>query len=71
MIGLSSAEAEAYARELVTEDFDSPSTDNPERKLFDRVRADLDEAGVDLSDHRLHNKIAELRDEALRQVKSE
>ena len=71
LMGLSGGEADAYARGLVTEDFDSPSHESPDQRLFARVRKDFDDASVDISDHRLHNKIAELRDEALRQVKSE
>jgi len=71
MLSLSGDEAKNYTRELIVGDFDRPGPQSPEQRLFAKLRADFDEAGIELSDHRLRAKIAELGEEALRQIKSE
>lgn len=55
-MGRSGDDAEAYAKEVVRSDFDEPGDEDVYRK----VRADLDAAGVEISDADLRQKMREL-----------
>ena len=66
LMGLSGAEAEAYAQEVVAADFEEAG----EEDVFRKVRRDLDEKGVEQSDHQIRRTMAELMEEAIRQVTS-
>lgn len=66
-MGISGAEAEAYAKEVVLADMDEPGYEDILRK----VQADFDEKGVDVSDHRQRTKIEELWNVARDQVMDE
>ncbi len=66
-IGLSGADANAYAKEMVQADFEEPGIDDILRK----ARADLGVRGIEISDHRLETKVEELLIEAKRQVMNE
>ena len=59
--------ADAYAKEVISSDFDEPGDDDVLRKVL----ADLTEAGVDFTEHRLRNKMDELIDVAKQQVMTE
>jgi len=63
-LGLSGAEADAYARTVVEADFEEAGDADVIRK----VQGDLKAKGVELSDHRLMLKLAELLVEAQKQV---
>lgn len=63
-LGLSGAEAEAYARNLVDIDFKPAGY----ARLIEKVQGDLRGKGIEMSDHRLMLKLAELLIEAKRQV---
>ena len=65
LLGLSGADAETYAKEVVLSDLDEPGVEDVLRK----VRADLEAKGVEVSDHRLRRRLEELLVEALEQVK--
>ena len=67
MIGKTGDDAEAYAREVVVADFDEPGIEDVVRK----VTADLTSHDVELSEHRLRNKLDELLDVAKKQVMEE
>lgn len=66
-LGLSGAEAEAYAKEVVAADFDEPGDED----VFRKVRADLDAKEVEMSDHRLRTHMGQLLEEARAQIASE
>ncbi len=67
LLGLSGAEAEAYAKEVVMADLEEPGSED----VFRKVRADLDAKGVDISDHRIRHRMEELLIEAMEQIKNE
>ncbi len=67
LLGLPAPEAEAYAREVVASDFESPGDDD----VHDKVHDDLYRSGVDLSDHRLRRKMDQLMFVAREQVMTE
>ncbi len=67
LLGLSGAEAEAYAKEVVMADLEEPGSED----VFRKVRADLDAKGVDISDHRIRHRMEELLVEAMEQIKNE
>ena len=60
-------EADAYAKEVISSDFDEPGDDDVLRKVL----ADLQGAGVDFSAHRLRHKMDELLSVAKQQVMTE
>ena len=66
-LGLSGAEADAYAIEVVKADFEAPGDED----VFRKVRGDFDAKGVALTDHQLHRQMEELMAVAIDQVKSE
>jgi hypothetical protein len=67
LLGLSGAEAEAYAKEVVMADLQEPGSED----VFRKVRADLDAKGVDISDHRIRHRMEELLIDAMEQIKNE
>ncbi len=67
LLGLSGAEAEAYAKEVVMADLQEPGSED----VFRKVRADLDAKGVDISDHRIRHRMEELLVEAMEQIRNE
>ena len=66
-LGRSGAEAEAYAKEVVSADFEEPGDADLLRKIF----GDLEKQGIELSEHRLRKKMDELTLEAKQQIMSE
>jgi hypothetical protein len=66
-MGLSSDEAQAYAREVIKADLAEPGDED----VFRKVRADFDTKGVDQSDHQIRRIIGDMMVEALRQIESE
>lgn len=67
MLGLKGEDADAYAREVITSDFEEIGDDDVVRKVL----GDLQAKSVELSEHRLRKKMDELFDVAKRQVMSE
>lgn len=59
-LGLSGADAEAYAQQVIDADFDEPGIADVLRK----VKADLDAKGIAHSEHHLENEFNRIRDEA-------
>ncbi|MAB13428.1 DUF1476 domain-containing protein [Parvibaculum sp.] len=66
LMGITGPEAEAYAQEVVAADFEEAG----EEDVFRKVRRDLDERGVEQSDHQIRRTMAELMEEAIRQITS-
>jgi hypothetical protein len=66
LFGLAGEDAEAYAKTVLLADLEEAG----EEDLFRKVRADFDARKVAQSDHQIRAKMAELLDEARRQVKA-
>ena len=73
LLGLWSAEllgkddAEAYAKEVVSADFEEPG----DADLVHKILGDLQNGGIEMSEHRLRNKMKECLAEAKEQVMKE
>jgi hypothetical protein len=67
MLGLSGADAAAYAKEVVKADFEEPGDADLVRKIL----ADTQPKNVDLSEHRLRKKMDELTAVAKEQIMGE
>tara|TARA_R100000322_G_scaffold22153_17_gene15029 strand:+ start:5742 stop:6143 length:402 start_codon:yes stop_codon:yes gene_type:complete len=65
-MGLSGDAAEAYAQEVVAADFEEAGDED----VFRKIRQDFDAKNVDQSDHQIRRTMAELMDEAIRQLQS-
>lgn len=65
-LGLSGAEAEAYAKSVVLADFDEPGDEDVYRK----VRADLDAKKLAVSDEQLRGAMIELLARAVEEIKA-
>jgi hypothetical protein len=65
--GLSGAEAEAYAKEVVAADFEEPGDADLVRKLL----GDFAARSLEMSEHRLRKRMGEALDEAKAQVMEE
>ncbi len=67
LLGKAGAEAEAYAKEVVSSDFEEPG----DADLVRKVLGDFTETDVDFSEHRLRKKMDELLAVAKDQVMKE
>lgn len=67
LLGMSEAEADAYAKDVISADFEEPGDDDVVRK----VMGDIEARGVDFSEHRLRTHMAELLNTAKQQVMSD
>jgi hypothetical protein len=65
-LGLSGADADAYAKEVVVADFEEAGDDD----VFKKVRQDFDAKGVAQSDHQIRRTMDELMEKAVTQIKS-
>lgn len=65
-MGLSGADAEAYAKSVVMADFEEAGDED----VFRKVRKDLDAAKVEVSDHVLRRTMEELMAKAIEDIKS-
>lgn len=66
-LGLSGADAEEYAKEVVRADFASPG----EEDVFQKLRQDFDAKGVVQSDHQIRRAMDELMATAVQQIRTE
>lgn len=66
-LGLSGDDAQTYARAVIQANLKEPGDED----ILAKVRADLDEAGVDLSDHRLRKRLDQAFEEAKQQLMKE
>ncbi len=67
LMDLHGDEADAYAKSVVLSDLEEPGDDD----VFRKVRADLDKAGVDRTDGRIKDHMAELLPVAREQIMKE
>ena len=67
LLGKAGDEAEAYAKEVVASDFEEPGDADLVRKII----GDMEQAGAELSEHRLRKQMNELLAEAKEQVMNE
>ena len=67
MLGLSGADADAYAKEVVSADFEEPG----DADLIRKIQGDVQPKNIDLSEHRLRKKMDELVAVAKEQIMSE
>jgi hypothetical protein len=65
-LGLTGAEAESYAKELVLAEFQAAGDED----VFRKVRSDFDAKGVVQSDHQIRRHMDELLAQALIQIKA-
>jgi hypothetical protein len=65
-LGLSGAQAEAYAKEVVMADFEEPGDND----VFRKIRRDFDAKGIAQSDHQLRRTMDELMAKAIADVKA-
>lgn len=66
-LGLTGAEAEAYAKDVVAADFEEAGDDD----VFRKIRADLDARKIAQSDHQIRRTMEELLLQAMEQVSKE
>ncbi|MDX1293589.1 MAG: DUF1476 domain-containing protein [Hyphomonas sp.] len=64
LMGLSGSDAEAYAKTVVLSDLEEPGDED----VFRKVRGDFDAAGIDRTDARIREQMAELLPVAREQV---
>ena len=65
-LGKTGTEAEAYAREVISADFEEAGDDD----VFRKVQADLTAGGVVQSEHQIRRTMDELMTEAIEQIKN-
>jgi hypothetical protein len=65
-LGMTGAEAEAYAKDVVMADFQEAGDDD----VFRKLRQDFDAKGVAQSDHQIRRTMDELMEQAIAQVKT-
>jgi hypothetical protein len=65
-LGLSGAEAEAYAKEVVVADLEEPGEDD----VFRKIRGDFDAKGVTDSDHQIRRTMTELMAQSIAAIKA-
>ena len=65
-LGLSGAQAEAYAKEVVMADFEEPG----DHDVFRKIRKDFDAKGIAQSDHQIRRTMDELMAKAVAEIKA-
>jgi hypothetical protein len=65
-LGKSGADADAYAKEVVKADFEEAGDED----VFRKVRADLDAAKADVTDHVIRRTMDELMSKAIEEIKA-
>ena len=65
-LGMSGADADAYAKEVVQSDFEEAGDDD----VFRKVRKDLDAKGVSASDQEIKTQMVELMAQAVSQIEA-
>lgn len=66
-MGITGADAEAYAKEVVASDFEKPGPDD----VIDKVHGDLAAKGLDISRHLVEIEMQRQFEEAMRQIEAE
>ena len=66
ILGLSGAQAEAYAKEVVMADFEEPG----DHDVFRKIRRDFDAKSIAQSDHQIRRTMDELMVKAVAEIKA-
>jgi len=66
-LGLSGADAEAYAKAVIASDFEKPGDED----VFEKVWADVESKGIGLTETQVRDKMQDLMETAREQVTSE
>ncbi|MBL1431362.1 MAG: DUF1476 domain-containing protein [Robiginitomaculum sp.] len=67
LMGKSEEQAQEYAKEVIVADFEEAGDDD----VFRKLRADLDAASVEQSDHQIRRQMDELLEKAREQIRTE
>ena len=67
LMGLTGADADAYAKEVIDADFEEPGPEDVIRK----IKGDFEAKGVDKSDRQIRRQLDECMDEAREQIMGE
>ena len=65
-LGLTGAEVDAYAKEVIAADFEEAGDED----VFRKLRKDFDAKGVKESDHQIRRTMQELMEKAVAQIKT-
>jgi hypothetical protein len=65
-LGLTGAEVDAYAKEVIAADFEEAGDED----VFRKLRKDFDAKGVKESDHQIRRAMQELMEKAVAQIKA-
>ena len=65
-LGLTGAEVDAYAKEVIAADFEEAGDED----VFRKLRKDFDAKGVNESDHQIRRTMQELMEKAVAQIKA-
>jgi hypothetical protein len=65
-LGLTGPEADAYAKEVVSSDFEESGDED----VFRKIRRDFDAKNVAQSDHQIRRTMTELMEQAIAQIKA-
>ena len=65
-LGLSGAQADAYAKEVVLADFEEPG----DHDVFRKIRKDFDAKGIAQSDHQIRRTMDELMAKAVAEIRA-
>jgi hypothetical protein len=65
-LGKTGAEAEAYAKEVISADFEEAGDED----VFRKVQADLTAGGIEQSEHQIRRTMDELMTQAIEQIKN-
>jgi hypothetical protein len=65
-LGLTGADADAYAKEVVLADFEQAGDDD----VFQKIRKDFDAKNVAQSDHQIRRTMVDLMEQAIDQIKA-
>jgi hypothetical protein len=65
-LGLSGAQADAYAKEVVLADFEEPG----DHDVFRKIRKDFDAKGIAQSDHQIRRTMDDLMAKAVAEIKA-
>jgi len=67
LMGMTGDAVDDYAKGVVLSDLEEPG----EEDVFRKIRGDFDAANIDQSDHQIRRNMAELMDEAVKQIETE
>jgi hypothetical protein len=67
LIGLKGADADAYAKDVISADFEEAGHED----VFRKVKGDLDAKGLDVSEHHVRKRMQDLLEDAYAQVLEE